>query len=161
MFPWGETSSGIQGTELKVEEQYTKSKASVEVLEDLEDDIVHSAILHNSKIDIVYNPVNNRNIESGMMPLRKNIMPKRFEANQQNLEAHQTPVMSFQDTKNGNKCYDLKVMLASAEPKDMLCKLSKVQSAPDVDMECFDGNVLEYDYFMAFFIEVFEGKIED
>ena len=47
------------------------------MLEDLEDDIVHSAILHNSKIDIVYNPVNNRNIESGMMPLRKNIMPLR------------------------------------------------------------------------------------
>ena len=37
----------------------------------------------------------------------------------------------------------------------MLFKL-KVQSAPDVDMECFDGNVLEYHYFMVLFREVFE-----
>ena len=43
----------------------------------------------------------------------------------------------------------------------MLCKLLKVQSAPDVDMECFDVNVLEYHYFMALFREVVESKIED
>ena len=36
------------------------------MLEDLEGDNVNPAISHNSKIDIAYNPVNNRNIESRM-----------------------------------------------------------------------------------------------
>ena len=108
-------------------------------------------------IDIAYNPVNNRNIESGMMPANKGIMLKKFEAHQQNVGAHQPPVMYFQDIKNGDECCDIKAMLPSAEPTDMLCKLLKVQSAPDVDMECFDGNVLGYHFFMALFREVVES----
>ena len=48
-------------------------------------------------------------------------------------------------------------MLPSAAPTDMLCKLLKVQSDPDVDMECFDGNVLGYHYFIALFREVAES----
>ena len=118
------------------------------------------AISHNSKINIAYNPVNNMNIESGMMPTRKGIMPKKFEA-QQNVEAHQAPDMSFHDIKIGDECSNIKAMLPSAEPADMLGKLLNVQSAPDVDMKCFDGNVLEYHYFMALFREVVESKIED
>ena len=55
------------------------------MLEDLEGDNVNPTISHNSKIDIAYNPVKNRNIESGMMPTRKGIMPKKFEAHQQNM----------------------------------------------------------------------------
>ena len=96
------------------------------MLEDLEEDSVNPAISHNSKVDIAYNPVNNRNIESGMMPSRKGIMPKKFEAHQQNMEAHQAPVMSFHDIKNGDECSDIKAMLPSTEPTDMLCKLLKV-----------------------------------
>ena len=41
------------------------------MLEDLEGGNVNPAISHNSKIKFVYNPVNNRSIESGMMPTRK------------------------------------------------------------------------------------------
>ena len=55
------------------------------MLENLEGDSVNPAISHNSKINIAYNPVNNRNIEPGMMPTRKGIMPKKFEAHQQNM----------------------------------------------------------------------------
>ena len=57
-------------------------------------------------------------------------------------------------------CSDIKAVLASAEPTAKH-KLLKVQSSPDVDMECFDGNVLEYHYLMALFREVVESKIED
>ena len=42
----------------------------------------------------------------------------------------------------------------------MLCKLLKLQSAPDVDIECFSGKMLEYHYFYALFREVIESKIE-
>ena len=113
------------------------------MLEDLEGDNFNPRISHNSKIDIAYNPVNNVDIQSGMMPTRKGIMPKKFEA-PQNVEAHQAPDMSFHDIKIGDECPNIKAMLPSTEPSDMLGKLLNVQSAPDVDMKCFDGNVLEY-----------------
>ena len=43
----------------------------------------------------------------------------------------------------------------------MLCKLVKEQSAPQIDLEPFDGNPLEYKYFMSMFKESVEKKIED
>ena len=73
---------------LKVEKQYAKSRVRVKVLEDLECDSVNPAISHNSKIDIVYNPVNNnKNTEFGMIPTKKDFMPKKFGAHEQNVEA--------------------------------------------------------------------------
>ena len=69
--------------------------------------------------------------------------------------------MSSHDIKIGDECSNIKAMLPSAEPTDMLCKLLKIQSAADVDMECFDGNFLEYHYFMALFREVLDRDIED
>ena len=150
----------FKAQKLKVGEQYAKSRARVKVLEDLEGDNFNPAISHNSKINVACNPVNNMNNESGMMPTRKGIMPKKFEAHQ-NVEPHQVPAMSFHDIKISDECSNIKAMLPTAETTDMLCKLLKVQSAPDVDMECFDGNVLEYHYFMGLFREVVESKIED
>ena len=44
---------------------------------------------------------------------------------------------------------------------EMLCKLVKEQSAQQVDLEPFDGNPLEYTYFMSKFRESVEKKIED
>ena len=52
----------FKAQKLKVEEQYAKSKARVNLLEDLEGDNFNPAISHNSKVDIPYNPVNNMNI---------------------------------------------------------------------------------------------------
>ena len=43
----------------------------------------------------------------------------------------------------------------------MLCKLVKKQSAPQVDLELFDGNPFEYIYFMQMFRESTIKKIED
>ena len=74
-FPGGEANSGIQGTDVEFEEQYAKSSARAKVLEDLEDGSVNPLISHNSKINIAYNPMNNGNLESGMMRIRKGIMP--------------------------------------------------------------------------------------
>ena len=94
---------------LKVEKQYAKSRVRVKVLEDLECDSVNPAISHNSKIDIVYNPVNNKNTEFGMIPTKKDIMPKKFEAHEQ------APVMSFHDIKIGHECSGINAILPSAE----------------------------------------------
>ena len=38
---------------------------------------------------------------------------------------------------------------------------AEVKAAPEVDMEPFDGNTLNYHYFMSLFKEVVESKIDD
>ena len=43
----------------------------------------------------------------------------------------------------------------------MLCKMMKQQSAPEIELDVFDGNPLNFNYFMALFKETVEKKIED
>ena len=42
-----------------------------------------------------------------------------------------------------------------------LCQLLKIQSAPDVDMDYFSGDPLEYRYFISLFEELVEKKVDD
>ena len=44
---------------------------------------------------------------------------------------------------------------------DALCKLLQLHAVSEVDMEQFDGNPLNYHYFMALFAEVVETKTEE
>ena len=48
-----------------------------------------------------------------------------------------------------------------ANVADMLCKMMKQQSAPEIDLDVFDGNLLNFHYFMAVFRETIKKKIED
>ena len=50
---------------------------------------------------------------------------------------------------------------ANHKASSELCKLLQQRAAPEADIDCFDGNPLNYHYFMAFFFEVVETKIED
>ena len=50
---------------------------------------------------------------------------------------------------------------STREPSDILYKLLQQQAAPEVDIEYFDGNPLNYHYFMVLFSEVVETKIDD
>ena len=43
---------------------------------------------------------------------------------------------------------------------DILCKMMKKQSAPEININVFDGNPLNFHYFMAVFKEAVEKKIE-
>ena len=43
----------------------------------------------------------------------------------------------------------------------MMCKLLSQQSAPNVDIDMFDGNPLEFNYFMSIFEEMVESKVVD
>ena len=47
------------------------------------------------------------------------------------------------------------------DTNEILCRLMKQQSAPEVDIDSFDGNLLNYRYFMAIFKEVVENRIDD
>ena len=42
-----------------------------------------------------------------------------------------------------------------------LCNLLKMQSAPDIDMDVFTGDPLDYQYFMSLFEELIEKKVDD
>ena len=46
-------------------------------------------------------------------------------------------------------------------PSDASCELLQLREAPVVDMEQFDGNPLNYHYFMALLAEVVETNIEE
>ena len=44
---------------------------------------------------------------------------------------------------------------------EVLCNVAKQQSALDIDLDVFDGNPLDYHYFMTLFHELVEKRIED
>ena len=44
---------------------------------------------------------------------------------------------------------------------DALCKLFQLQAAPEIEMKQFEGNPLNYHYFMTLFAEVVGKKIEE
>ena len=50
---------------------------------------------------------------------------------------------------------------ANHKTSSVFCKPLQQQAAPEVDIDCLDGNPLNYHYFMALFCEVMETKIED
>ena len=51
----------------------------------------------------------------------------------------------------------------SSEKKimDALCHLVKQQLAPNIELDVFDGNPLDFHYFMTLFYEVVERRIDD
>ena len=42
-----------------------------------------------------------------------------------------------------------------------LCHLAKQQSAPDIELDVFDGNPLDFHYFMTFFHKVVEKRMDN
>ena len=43
----------------------------------------------------------------------------------------------------------------------MMCQLLKQQSAPDIDIDVFSGNPMDFHYFIAVFNEIIENKVDD
>ena len=60
-----------------------------------------------------------------------------------------------------NEEIDRTVAAGQADITSMLCSLLKQQSTPDVDLDVFDGNPLEYHNFMRLFHELVEKQIDD
>ena len=42
----------------------------------------------------------------------------------------------------------------------MMCQLLKQQSAPDIDIDIFSSNLVDFNYFMAVFSEIVENKAD-
>ena len=43
----------------------------------------------------------------------------------------------------------------------MMCQLLKQRSAPDIDIDVFSGNPMDFHYFIAIFNEIVEKKVDD
>ena len=43
----------------------------------------------------------------------------------------------------------------------MMCELLRQQAAPELEIDIFDGNPMDFHYFMAVFREVVENKVTD
>ena len=50
---------------------------------------------------------------------------------------------------------------AGESVNQLMCKLLNQQNAPELDTDTFDGNPMEFHYFVAIFHEVVEKKIDD
>ena len=44
---------------------------------------------------------------------------------------------------------------------EMMCELLRQQAAPELEINIFDGNLMDFNYFMAVFKEVVENKVTD
>ena len=77
------------------------------------------------------------------------------------VKENQSNVTRWAPSKSTGERYKKVNILNSEDVSETLCKLLKLQAAPEVDMELFDGNVLNYHHFMALFKEDVESKLED
>ena len=71
------------------------------------------------------------------------------------------PVDQFQVPYYSNFVSHDYVTNESFKLQDMMCNLLKRQPALDVDIDEFDGNPINYHYFIAIFKEAVESKIDD
>ena len=77
--------------------------------------------------------------------------------------SHSSSAQKVYFNEYNSYCEDKKDLVAGLQNniREISCKLVKKPSAPQVDLEPFDGNTLEYTYFMLMFRESVEKKVED
>ena len=75
------------------------------------------------------------------------------------VKGYQANLTRWAPSKPAGEIYKKVIVLDSEDVSETLCKIMKLQTAPEVDI--FDGNVLNYHHFMALFKEVVEFKVED
>ena len=115
------------------------SKAKVSIASQVNDGT--SPQITNEHLDMKYN-FNKVNLDD-------NIENQSISPHQHHSEIENTDMVNWSPTKNSDKV------------SDMLYQLLKAQSAPEVDVEAFDGNPLNFTFFMMMFKEVVETKIDD
>ncbi|XP_066931171.1 uncharacterized protein [Clytia hemisphaerica] len=74
-------------------------------------------------------------------------------------ESNSKPNVVFQP--KASKTSSSKPIVISEDSADRLCDLLDSQSAPEVSLDVFDGNPLEFHFFMSCFESVVETKIRD
>ena len=159
-------SAKIQEEKLKTEEEYAKSKAKVKILEAFTSEDhkrefnvdgqykgeINKAI--DEKPEIQHQGTKQYDYDQAIIgdgkfdfSLYKQPLHEKIKGNQANVTRWAPSTPTGERYKKVN-------VLDSEDVSETLCKLLKLQAAPEADMEPFDGNVLNYPNFMALFKEV-------
>ena len=126
--------AGNEAEKLKIQQTVAKTGARTKIFEESE---VDNKFLRHDKQKFVRSSQDIHRTNSGISHHQRN-----------------EPTMKHQ----GNITINIQSM--GQDVSEMLCKLVKQQEAPDVDFDVFDGNPLEYHYFMTLFHEVVEKRVD-
>ena len=178
----------FQTEKLTVAEEMAKTKALVQILEEPCDEILERRKEVSDMRSLLHNTFNHQNdpgrkatipadAKSNMVDMDSGASMESHVGYPTNVSIQDAPVrgigmnrksfqdwmktwQSTEDTNPGNRTSSNDEDV-NHKTSSVLCKLLQQQAAPKVDIDCFDGNPLNYHYFMALFCEVVETKIED
>ena len=147
---------------LKLATEVAKTKARVEVLEaPTTSDLLMPSNHTTTKTDM-YNDEELLQLNPKQLFTEKQRKSRPYINHEENQFPDVKPIRNIRTTQNVNmKNKEENIASPVDTPSDVLFKLLQQQSAPDVDMEEFNGNPLNYHYFMALFKEVVEKKIDE
>ena len=158
---------------MKIEEEYAKSKAKVKIVEAIESEdhkrefsvdgqykgemgntIDEKPIIqHQRTRQYHYDHASVGDRKSNFRFIEQPLLEKIAERDQ-------AYVTSWAPSKPTGQRYKKVNVLDSEDVSETLCKLLKQQAAPEVCMEPFDDNVLNYHDFVALFKEIVEINVE-
>ena len=150
----------FKAQKFKIEEQYAKSQARMRILEDCNAELAYAKTnphhtYHNQNVQY--------QLPAGYDKFTSQIGVPHFNKDQRKMQVKKLESIPCDqmsgDTFVKKEHYRESNLVNTTS--DILCKLLRLQSAPDVDIETFDGNILNYHYFMALFKEVVESKVDD
>ena len=144
---------------LKIQQEIAKSKARAEVYGKHDAKFINGrSQLSDDKIDLAQRCQPRNIAESSLCHHRSNALQKDNDAIY-NI-GHDRGHMRTQCLKGQQHANNLRRNNDVNVP-EMMCKLVNEQSVPEIDIDVFGGNPLEFHYFMAVFHEAIEKKIED
>ena len=165
-------SARIHEENLKIEEEYAKAKGKIKIFEAIKSEDHKSEF----NVDGQYKGKINKAIDE--KPETQHQGTKQYHYDQvtvgdrkfnfslmkqplhEKVKGNQANVTKWAPRKPTGERYKRINVLDSENVSETYCELLKLKAAPEVDMEPFDGNVLNY-HFMALFKEVVESKVED
>ena len=140
--------------QLRVQEKLAKAKVRSEVYEAMErkgSEVDQSEIIRGSKVEAVIG--------------QQEIMHKhqvKSAAVDGNIQAPTEKISHhYEEDGRAKSRSTMKNTKNTEELSQMMCNLLHHQSAPNVEIEIFTGNPLDYHYFMTVFKEAVEYKIDD
>ena len=148
-----------QAEMLKIQQEIAKSKARADVYGKHDTKFIDGrSQLSDDKIDLPQRCQPRNIAQSSLHHHRSNELPKENDAKYD--IGHDRGHMRTQCVKGQQHANNLR-RNNDVNVAEMMCKLVNQQSAPEIDIDVFGGNPLEFHYFMAVFDEAVEKKIED
>ena len=167
--------SEFEAESLRIQQKVEKAKARAKML----DKEIENENIEERKSDNIENKIHSRNRYEDDQNLKEHVhWPENLSRKCNRLSCDpfvninaNAPKFNYEDIPIVNSSVNRgkKTCTKQADPTnlfhqtttDVLCQLLRQQAAPQVDIEVFDGNLLNFKYFMSLLKEVVETKIND